>query len=195
MKKQIRAIDLFCGCGGSSQGMKDAGFEIICGIDNDPLPKETYERNIRAPYLLQTIDAEFDLPEQADFIAFSPPCQAYSNITKHRKLTKAQRLSQDAGKHAIDAILRKPPTAIFMENVKRYQNSPVFAYICRELRKADYEVAHNVVDAANFGVPQHRVRLIMLAIRKDRLKNPLRDLAEDVACQIYGEFERNPNYG
>ena len=89
-KRKPKAIDLFCGCGGLTLGLKQAGFEVIGAVDNDSLAVETYKANHPEVYVweedicaLTTLKAKRKLgikKGELDLLAGCPPCQGFSTM-------------------------------------------------------------------------------------------------------------------
>lgn len=82
----MKFIDLFCGCGGFTEGMKQAGHIPVLGIDLEEIALESYEANHRCKVWNKNVmDIEFDILPEADFIIGSPPCQEFSEINQNGK--------------------------------------------------------------------------------------------------------------
>ena len=89
-RPKYRAMDLFCGCGGLSLGLRRAGFMVVAAIDHDPLSTTTYEMNHRRTYVVKedirsvnpfSLLEELDLtPGALDLMAGCPPCQGFSRL-------------------------------------------------------------------------------------------------------------------
>ncbi|MER8859962.1 DNA cytosine methyltransferase [Mesorhizobium sp. M0757] len=171
-KKRSRGsvIDLFCGAGGLSHGFKLEGFDVVAGVDIDEKCRFPFERNNDAPFLLEdvgTIDADA-LGER--FVSGSPrvlvgcaPCQPFSKYSQGREDGRWQLLE-----HFSRLIREIQPDIVSMENVPRLQkfrDSAVFDAFVRALRNADYFVDWKIVYCPDFGIPQYRSRLVLLASR------------------------------
>ncbi len=171
--KKPKAIDLFCGCGGLTLGLKQAGFEVIGAIDNDSLAIETYkvnhpevlvwERDIQG-LTVGWVKRKLGLRKgELDLLAGCPPCQGFSTM---RTLNGGYEIS-DERNDLIFEFLRfvkeLAPKAVMMENVPGLQKDKRFKKLCRKLDDLGYTVNHDVLDAADYGVPQRRRRLILLA--------------------------------
>ncbi|HVT64533.1 MAG TPA: DNA (cytosine-5-)-methyltransferase [Mycobacteriales bacterium] len=187
-KRQSRplAVDLFCGGGGLSLGLEDAGFRVALAVDHDPWSIETHAAN------MQGLAVEMDLSDetkerrltrllkQADIalIAGGPPCQPFSRAGR-----SAIRHLVDAGKrNAIDErrdlwevwlriVLAVSPNAVMLENVPDLalgDDLRIVRQILGKLEDAGYETYIDVVEAPELGIPQHRQRFILVALRTDR---------------------------
>jgi DNA (cytosine-5)-methyltransferase 1 len=167
------AFDLFSGCGGLTLGLKQAGFRVVGAIDVDPLSAETYKanhrdvkvwqddiRNLEPSQLLE----ELGLKEgKLDLLAGCPPCQGFSTM---RTLNGAVRVDDPRNDlllefHRFVKVIR--PRTIMMENVPGLADDEMFKTFCRRMKKLGYVGNHRILNAAQFGVPQRRRRLIYLA--------------------------------
>ena len=174
-KKKPKALDLFCGCGGLTLGLKKAGFRVIGGIDNDPVAVETYkmnhpevkvwEKNIQRLPVKQVMKKLALKKGSLDLLAGCPPCQGFSGL---RTLQGSKKVRDPRNKLIFEFLrfvrVLKPKT-IMMENVPGLANSNMFKKFCAKLKKLGYQFDPKVKisDAANYGVPQRRRRLILLA--------------------------------
>ena len=177
-----RAIDLFCGAGGMTVGLKAAGFSVVGAIDIDPVAIETYRANHKKSAVWQgdirkltgkAVLDELGLKKgDLDLLAGCPPCQGFSRM----RTRNGKRSVQDKRNSLVDEFMRLVrelhPKAVMMENVPRLEKYPRLAAMQRELRVLGYQHDSNVVDAADFGVPQRRKRFIMLASRLEKIAIP-----------------------
>jgi len=163
-------IDLFCGAGGLSHGFKLEGFEVVAGVDIDEKCRFPFERNNDAPFLLEdvaTIDAHalnarFS-PGLPRILVGCAPCQPFSKYSQGREDARWQLLE-----HFSRLICEIRPDLVSMENVPRLQkfkNSAVFDAFVRALRNNDYFVDWNIAYCPDYGIPQSRSRLVLLASR------------------------------
>ena len=179
----LKAIDLFCGCGGMSAGLRSAGFEVLAGVDVEPKYMATFERNFpHATPLrldLSSVPPECLMerlgiaPGDLDLLAGGPPCQGFSkNVPRrHRVMDDPNNLLI---RTYIDYCIALKPKAVLMENVAEMRNgfsSRFSEEIHARLKQAGYTVIHVTLNAAEFGVPQRRRRAFFLAARDEK---PLR---------------------
>jgi DNA (cytosine-5)-methyltransferase 1 len=169
------ALDLFSGCGGLTLGLKKAGFRVIGAVEIDAVAAETYRLNHPTVDLRETDIRKIAVERfrsdlrlrrgQLDLLAGCPPCQGFSTL---RTRNGAQR-NRDPRNALIGEMLRFieefRPKAIMMENVPRLREHGSFAVFCRNLRQLGYRITFDVRDAADYGVPQRRRRLILLGRR------------------------------
>jgi DNA (cytosine-5)-methyltransferase 1 len=180
------AIDLFCGAGGLSLGLRDAGFNVLVGADSDPLAVETHTGNLGGLGWTGDLSDPEEFLEHleqwgvrsVDLIAGGPPCQPFSRAgsAKIRDLVRSgERAEADPRAslwNSFMAVVEKlRPTAVLIENVPdlpTWDNGAVLVGFFEALRGLDYEVDARVLDAYRHGVPQHRARLFIVATRGAR---------------------------
>ncbi len=160
-------VDLFCGAGGLSYGMRAAGVNVVAGIDIDPACRHPFETNVSAPFLkkdIADVSAGFVASLFPDtgprVLAGCAPCQPFSSYSNGRRARNAQwGLVGRFG--ALVAELK--PEVVTMENVPRLTGRSIFEEFLAILRKAGYRYTYSVVRCAAYGVPQTRARLVVLA--------------------------------
>lgn len=172
-QSEYRAIDLFSGCGGLTQGLKRAGFTVVGAIEIDPLAVATYCANHPEVTVKQ---ADIGMIEPAAFmkelgiatgdielLCGCPPCQGFSKI----RTKNGARRNRDTRNGLSSEMLRFAkalrPKAVMMENVPGLIKHKSFKALCSGLRQLGYRVHSQVADVQHFGVPQRRRRLILLA--------------------------------
>lgn len=170
-------VDLFCGCGGMSWGLKQAGFHVLAGVDIDAPSIETYRRNfgedagLSADLTLLAAEefAEYlNLrPEELDLMIGGPPCQGFS-----KNVPRKQRYLEDPKNRLVRRFLEYAeylrPQVIIMENVAEMKNGFEGAYtdeIVERLEAIGYRVTDKVLYAPDYGVPQRRRRAFFFANR------------------------------
>jgi DNA (cytosine-5)-methyltransferase 1 len=167
------AVDLFCGCGGLTVGLKRAGFRVLGAVDVDPLSVKTYKANHRDVTLWEKDIRELDPQELLDalglkkggldLLAGCPPCQGFSTM---RTLNGALMVDDPRNDLLLEFerfVEALRPRAVMMENVPGLAKDKRFEAFLRKLKKLGYLGAHRVLNAAEYGVPQRRRRLIYLA--------------------------------
>ena len=174
---KIGAVDLFCGIGGLSFGLKKAGINIISGIDADGSCKYAYETNNSATFIEKNITkvsgAEIKrLFDGCDvkILVGCAPCQPFSS---HRKDKKDRKSHKDWSLlYEFSRLIRlSQPHIVSMENVPALISEEVFGDFVAVLEKQKYIVNYAVVNAADYGVPQRRRRLILLAAKRSKYPN------------------------
>lgn len=172
-KKKPKAIDLFCGCGGLTLGLKQAGFMVVGAVDIDHLAVETYKANHPrvevweesiCTLTTQRVKRKLNLKKgELDLLAGCPPCQGFSTM---QTLNGGWQVKDHRNKLVLEFlrfVKELMPKAIMMENVPGLKKYWRFRGFCTELKKLGYEINFDVLDAADYGVPQRRKRLILLA--------------------------------
>lgn len=165
------AIDLFCGVGGLTKGLEQAGINVIAGIDFEPNCQYAYEENNNARYIQKDIttvtatELQTLYPDGVDIhiLAGCAPCQPFSKYTlRYRKegyQDEKWRLLYSFGQLA----KQTRPEIIAMENVPELEKTKVFSDFLAELEQCGYHIAHQVVYCPDYGIPQRRKRLVLLA--------------------------------
>lgn len=180
-KRGLTAIDLFSGCGGLSEGLRQADFDVIGAIEIDKLAASTYQLNhphvrlwaedIRKVTISEVRKVLSLRPGELDLLAGCPPCQGFSSI---RTLNGSADV-RDRRNALTDEFLRfvkgLRPKVIMLENVPGLATKHRFREFEKALRKLDYEVESKILDAADFGVPQRRRRLILLAAYRQKISS------------------------
>ena len=162
----IVAVDLFCGAGGLSFGMKRAGLDIAAGIDVDPVCRHPFESNVGANFHemdVAEVTSEWlaSLYPEGSFrvLAGCAPCQPFSSYSKRRS-------GQDDGWGLLSVFgsLVKDirPEVVSMENVPGLTKSAKFPSFMNDLTDAGYKKSVHLVPCSDYGVPQRRRRLVVL---------------------------------
>lgn len=186
-RSSLKAIDLFCGAGGISKGLEQAGFEILWGIDNEENTRPTFEANHNCEMTVADIremkppDLGLDTGE-LDIVAGGPPCPTFSLVGRSKINSLDGRSNTSDERHLLyEEFLRfvkhYRPKAFIMENVEGMLSAenddgePVVEIIKDQIREIEYKTRVQVIDAADYGVPQHRNRLFFIGNRLGE-KNP-----------------------
>ena len=168
----LKAIDLFCGAGGLTCGLRQAGIDVVAGFDLDEKCKFAYESNNKAKFIqkkIQDVKAE-DLNIEygtceAKVLVGCAPCQPFSSHTK--KYNKGNSTPTDERWFLINDYLRLvkevKPDIVSMENVPNLAKQEIFHSFVNKLKRAGYSVSYSVVFCPDYGVPQNRYRLVLLA--------------------------------
>ena len=187
----MRAVDLFCGAGGLTLGLRRAGWDVVAGIDVDDAVEATFEsNNSEAAFMpadLRSVTVEEirilagNTPSNELLLAGCAPCQPFSKQRRGgpRNRAEATLLGQFAR-----LVRELEPKVVLMENVPGITAVPGFSSLRRFLKtlhECGYECDHRVLNARDFGVPQHRRRYVLLAARGSAasLPSPAKDAASD----------------
>ncbi len=172
-RKKIIVVDLFCGVGGLSHGFVLEGMKVNAGIDLDPACQFAYENNNNGKFVKADISqltgkelSQYFKGATTKILAGCAPCQPFSSYS-HRYD------SERDGKWNLLAqfsrlVRESKPQIVTMENVPALKNHPVFATFVNSLKRQGYKVWHDIVDSSNYGVPQNRKRLVLLASKYKR---------------------------
>ncbi len=184
---EIKAIDLFSGCGGVSCGLARAGFTVKAAVEIERVAVETYLsypplsgvsvlqkdiRNVSGKELLKTAEIRRN---EIYLLAGCPPCQNFSMQNPKNK-NKSEEDRKELLFEFLRIIEELYPPFILMENVPGITtkfNSSILNEFIKRLENADgdltkqYKIFKDVLNAANFGVPQSRKRFVLHAVRKD----------------------------
>jgi DNA (cytosine-5)-methyltransferase 1 len=171
------AIDLFAGAGGMTVGLKRAGFRVAGAVEIDPLAAETYRANHADVHLWEvdirelaadTILDQFKIKRgELGLVAGCPPCQGFSSITTLNGNREVEDNRNDLVFEYGRLVRELLPRAILMENVPGLASDRRMTTLCDMLEDLGYPVRRSldVLNAADYGVPQRRRRLVMLAVK------------------------------
>ena len=169
----MKAYDFFCGAGGQTRGLLDAGIEVIAGFDCDERCRSTYERNNPGVGFVHTDirnitpkDLNLQCQGRYDDLLFAgcAPCQPFSSQRKTDGQRPGATLLSELGR-LVEAIL---PGYVLIENVPGIARVRGFSTYRRFLKMLDangYGYDVRVLDAKHYGIPQNRRRLVLLATR------------------------------
>jgi DNA (cytosine-5)-methyltransferase 1 len=160
MSQRLTLVDLFSGCGGLSLGFERAGFEIISSYDNWLPAVETYGKNLHCTAHLSELDGHSELPRSLVIVG-GPPCQGFSSAGRRQAGDERNTLVRVFA----DLVARHKPMAFVFENVEGFltQAGGRFVFdLLEPLIGAGYRIHLRKVNAAHFGVPQHRKRVLAI---------------------------------
>lgn len=175
----MKAVDLFCGCGGMSLGFQNAGIEVLAAYDNWPPAINIYRDNFGHPvydYDLNTNGAiEHIKAFNPDMIIGGPPCQDFS-IAGERNMGERANLTT----RFANIVTEVNPTWFVMENVYNIERMPILPKAKRIFKKAGYGLTIRILNASHCGVPQARRRYFMIGLfgAKDDFLGRMLDLAQ-----------------
>lgn len=172
------AIDLFCGCGGVTEGLKQAGFSVVAAVDNDPICCQTYRLNHPEVELIEKDICKTSVSKlkkilgkrKLTLLVVCAPCQPFSSLNKSKKPDDRIYLILQSVRFA--KTLR--PQYVLFENVPGIaKNSIVINHLKSEFIKLGYCISEpEQIDAADYSVPQRRIRCVIVASRKKPVKLP-----------------------
>ena len=168
-KDEFVAVDAFAGGGGLAVGLRDAGFRTVAAIELEPHAAATFKVNHPEVHVYRQDVRDVSgeelrklVPGTVDVFAACPPCQGFSSLTsKWRRDDPRNTLVSEVGRLAREM----QPRAIMMENVPGLANkgSPLLDTLIAELEGLGYITNCDVLQVADYGVPQRRRRLVLLA--------------------------------
>ena len=200
-KNGYKVFSCFAGGGGSSQGYKMAGYEVVGCNEIDPRQMEIYLHNLKPKYHyledIRTFRMRDDLPNELfelDILDASFPCSLFSNanLKADSKKGKEVKFREGQAKQTLDDLAfetiklvdkLKPKICVF-ENVKGLLNEKNKWYaeqIYKQFDNIGYRICHHLINCADLGVPQKRERVFFFAVRKD-INVPTSDI---FGCEPY----------
>ena len=176
---KIVAVDLFCGAGGLTKGLSDAGIQVVKGIDADGTARRTYEANNPGSRFVKADVSRISAAELMDgvgrkgarlLLAGCAPCQPFSKHGVGDPRDKRRSLVR----HFARLVGETRPEYVIMENVPQFGKSgnAYHTGFLRVLRKHGYWYDEGVANAAEYGVPQSRHRYVLLASRSGQIRIP-----------------------
>lgn len=164
----MKVVSLFSGAGGLDLGFKMAGHEIVWANDNFPEAVETYKANLGEHIICEDI-YKIDVSKipDCDIVIGGFPCQGFSiaNMKRH-----ADDQRNELYKMLIKVIVAKQPKFFVAENVKgilSLEHGKVIEMIMNDFNSIGYKAKYRVLNAADYGVPQLRNRVIIVGVRND----------------------------
>lgn len=198
-KNELYAVDFFCSAGGVTCGFKQAGINVLEGIDIDPNCQTTYEKNNNVKFLVADVSSlpvkdlkkHFKISRNQDNLIFVGccPCQYYSNIKTDKTKSNKTKLLLEDFKKFVNYYL---PGYVFIENVpglNKKTDSPLGRFK-QFLIDNGYSYNENILNAKYYGVPQNRRRYILIASRINsniKLPNPEKDRIKTVK-EVIGDY-------
>jgi DNA (cytosine-5)-methyltransferase 1 len=169
VQENVEVLDIFCGVGGLTYGLQRAGLAVVAGIDFDGTCKYAYEYNNHTKFIHADVrklrpESIQDLFSAKGFkiIAGCAPCQHFSTHTQKYKHTN-RHSKWDLLNIFKDIVLNIQPDIVTMENVPKLSKELVFAQFKTALETHGYRVWWDFINCAEYGVPQSRTRLVLLA--------------------------------
>jgi len=158
MRHKLRTTELFAGAGIFGCAFKASGFELTRAIELEKTAADTYAQNL-GDHIEQADVTKCDPSGRCELIIAGPPCQGYSSLGKRDKDDPRNSLSLEVVRFA---RIQKPKVVV-IENVARFLESEQATKIARSFKRLGYEVETYRLDAFAYGVPQRRVRAILVA--------------------------------
>jgi len=189
-ENSITVIDLYCGAGGATTGINLVDdTNIVAGVDIDEdalaFSREQYDHPI-IEHDLSHVDTTVLPTETVDWVHASPPCPGFSNAGPHTDYDERNALLLDT----LDWVDELEPSVVTIENVPNLVNETTrdgrsyIDLVHERLAGMGYESAHSVVNAADYGVPQERERLLIVASRAGEPEQVIPDPTHSVSGPI-----------
>jgi len=160
VQRELTVLDLFCGAGGMALGFAAAGFDVVCAVDNDRPAVDTYRENLGPHVVERDLSQGAGLPA-ATVVVGGPPCQGFSSAGLRRAGDSRNSLIRCFA----EIVVALRPAAFVFENVEGFLTGEDGAHVLELLTPlvaAGYRIHLRKVNAANYGVPQHRKRVIAI---------------------------------
>jgi DNA (cytosine-5)-methyltransferase 1 len=173
---ELKAIDFFCGAGGMTYGLTQAGIKVLAGVDNDPSCKETYSINNPSTLFIEINIHKLSLKKLVSLTAIKKnddalvfigcsPCQYWTKIrTTKKKAIESKTLLTEFQRF----VKHFRPGFIIIENVPGLLTNKTeneLAQFLRFLKEEGYTYDHGIINANHYGVPQNRRRYLLVATR------------------------------
>jgi DNA (cytosine-5)-methyltransferase 1 len=178
-RRKHTALDLFAGCGGLTEGLKKAHFRVVGAVEIERTAAETYRLNHPEVHLWtkdigdlnpKSVARKLGLRKgKLGLLAGCPPCQGFSTMRTLNGSLSNRDKRNDLLFEFLRFVEALRPKAIMMENVPRLALNARFKRFCTRLQELGYTGQHDILDAADYGVPQRRNRLIYVAGFKKRI--------------------------
>jgi DNA (cytosine-5)-methyltransferase 1 len=182
----VTCVDLFCGVGGLTRGLLDAGVRVVAGVDLDDACKYAYEKNNGSAFHPRDVTRLTASELESWFgdasirvLAGCAPCQPFSKYAlRYQKKADGKDVERDERwsllshfGRLVDELL---PDIVTMENVPTVTRHTVFKEFKAMLERLDFKVWVDVIDCTKYGLPQRRYRTVLLASRHGeiRLREP-----------------------
>ncbi len=163
-------VSLFVGCGGLDFGFKEEGFNLIYSCDNEPAAIRVYKANIDERAYIRDVTSEKFHDEikslgNCDVVIGGFPCQGFSKAGPKKTDDKRNLLYLEMRK-AVDVLQPEIFIAENVDGISQNFKGKFLEYIVNDFSKIGYNVEHKIIDAANYGVPQHRRRVFFVGQKR-----------------------------
>lgn len=163
----VKAIDLFAGLGGLSVGAKMSGLQIVWAGNHWRVACDTYAANHPGllPKCQDLHQADWSQVPPHDMILAAPCCQGHSRARGKAANDPQHDASRSTAWAVVSATEFHRPEVVLVENVPEFTDWILYPAWCAAMQALGYQIAPHIVDAADFGVPQNRVRLFLVCTR------------------------------
>jgi len=190
-------MDIFGGCGGLTTGLQAAGFDVVGAVEIDPRARAVYGLN--HPDVILFEDVRLLAPEiilrrlgmergQLSLLAACPPCQGFSRMTTKNRAEPAPDPRNDLILDVARLVEGILPLTLMIENVPALRNDERFQQTTSRLEAAGYRWSCEIVNASDYGVPQRRKRMILMASLLGSIEIPRGCAKERTVRQTIGDL-------
>lgn len=166
--RRLRVGSLFCGAGGLDLGFRQAGFTLAWALDNDPDSCDTYRSNLGDHvHCVDVRKVDFEALGKVEVIIGGFPCQGFSIANQHRAIGDERNTLY---LEFVRAVRTLEPRVFVAENVKGILSlgrGAVIKQIAADFESLGYRIEYRLLDAASFGIPQHRRRVFIVGTKSE----------------------------
>ena len=195
-ENKIEAIDLFCGIGGLTYGLKKADINVLAGLDNDESCSYAYKQNNSTKFICaDVLDYDFHQmnalysKNSIKVLVGCAPCQIFSSHSFKVKC-KENDVRWNMINHFLRGIKILNPDIISMENVRGITVTRIFDEFVKEVKRMGYYTSYKVVNCADYGIPQNRKRLVFLASKLGEIQIPKPTHAKDKYLSVQSVIKK-----
>ena len=201
----IKAIDFFCGAGGLTRGLLDAGIKVLAGVDNDGRLEKTYTHNNKPSRFINSDINKIDIHKLRETLdiqegdttlyAACTPCQPFSTLNKLQGKDKRKALLLTFAQ----IVEESPPDFIIVENVPGLNNAigkEIYTQFLTVLKRCGFSessIVADLLDAKHFGVPQTRRRFILVASRHGSTSLPAQETDPSQFATVREHIDKYPS--
>lgn len=178
IRNKLNAIDLFSGCGGLSEGLRQAGFNVIAAVEVNKIAAMTYRMNHSETVLFEEDIRKFNINKVTELLngshfhllAGCPPCQGFSVLRKLNRKSSVRDKRNGLIAEYYRFVEKLKPMTIMMENVPGIIEYTLFKDIVNKLKMLGYHIVYKVINVSEYGVPQRRKRLVLLGSKIGKIE-------------------------
>ncbi len=199
------AFDCFAGCGGMTEGFRQAGYRIIGAIEIDPCAVKVYKLNHPCVHVwqndIENVSAQSILrvlklrKGELDLLGGCPPCQGFSTLRTRNGKRRVRDKRNDLIFEFQRLVLNLRPKQVMLENVPRLIKDRRLRSFVQSLEDAGYTLNADVLNVAHYGVPQRRRRAVVVASRVGEPFMASKDAAIHTVRQAIGSLRPAGNSG
>jgi len=198
---KLTAIDLFCGAGGLTEGLKQSGFDVIGAVEIDSTVSKTYRLNHQSTYLwnrpIQDLRSEeifqtLNIKKgELSLLAGCPPCQGFSTLRTKNAVSSVDDERNDLIFQMLRLVEELLPKSVLIENVPGLAKDPRIKKVLKRLSKLGYHIDNNTLqvhDISEYGVPQRRKRMILMSGFRTKIPFATKDTDKPTVKSTIGKL-------